>query len=382
MAKRKAAAAAVVDDWLMEFQTSHENENPETKEKVKAFNAYQSMTERIRRVSLEGTGQGLTDNGQRHGRKYAGFMMPPPHTVTSKLTATAVSVALVPSSSSSSTTTDAATAPTDPEDEFALAEYDSDREKPNAARKGRGNRPPATATTRGTDSDDDSDGDADDENGLIGLKLPQVFYCSRTHSQIAQFVAEIKRTTFSDVRVVTLGSRRNMCINPAVAALKSDGKISEACLELGKKTAKTGPSQQATSSCDGCSIAAASCATAGPAAKRQKSSKKEAKSGPCPYHQRGKEQRLADHALARIRDIEDLVSLGTALEACPYYATRRAVRAAQVVCLPYNMLLHADLRSSMGLRLSNAVVVFDEAHNLVDAVNLMHSAEVGGVDVY
>ena len=39
MAKQKAAAAAVADDWLMEFQTSHANENPETKEKAKAFEA-------------------------------------------------------------------------------------------------------------------------------------------------------------------------------------------------------------------------------------------------------------------------------------------------------------------------------------------------------
>ena len=29
-----------------------------------------------------------------------------------------------------------------------------------------------------------------------------------------------------------------------------------------------------------------------------------------------------------------------------------------------------------GLRLAHAVVIFDEAHNLVDAINHMHSAEV------
>ena len=382
MAKQKAAAATVVDDWLMEFQTSHANENSETKEKTKAFEAYQSMTERVRRVSLEGTGTG---QGQVHGQSrrgtFTGFMQGSAQTVTSKLLATSAAAA-APSSSSSSSSSGRATTADDPDEEFALAEYDSDREKPTAARKGRGGRVPAAsaAALRYADSDD-SDG-ADDEDGLVALKLPQVFYCSRTHSQIAQFVAEIKRTTFADVRVVTLGSRRNMCINPAVAALKSDGKISEACLELGKKTAKKG-SDPPSSSCGGCSAGAGASATAvastagQPAAKRQKPSKPAGKStGPCPYHQRGKEARLADHALSRIRDIEDLVTLGTALETCPYYATRRAVQAAQVVCLPYNMLLHADLRASLGLRLDHAVVVFDEAHNLVDAVNHMHSADV------
>lgn len=34
--------------------------------------------------------------------------------------------------------------------------------------------------------------------------------------------------------------------------------------------------------------------------------------------------------------------------------------------MPYNMLLAEDLRTAMGVRLEGNVVVFDEAHNLVD----------------
>jgi chromosome transmission fidelity protein 1 len=44
--------------------------------------------------------------------------------------------------------------------------------------------------------------------------------------------------------------------------------------------------------------------------------------------------------------------------------------------MPYNMLLHDELRSSMGIVLSNSVVIFDEAHNLVEAVNRIYSADV------
>ena len=40
------------------------------------------------------------------------------------------------------------------------------------------------------------------------------------------------------------------------------------------------------------------------------------------------------------------------------------------------MLLHDDLRLSMGIILSNSVVVFDEAHNVVEAVNHIYSADV------
>ena len=47
--------------------------------------------------------------------------------------------------------------------------------------------------------------------------------------------------------------------------------------------------------------------------------------------------------------------------------------ARQVVAMPYNMLLHGPTRESLGISLQNAVVILDEAHNIVDAVNGMHS---------
>jgi chromosome transmission fidelity protein 1 len=48
------------------------------------------------------------------------------------------------------------------------------------------------------------------------LGLPQIFYASRTHSQLAQFVAEIRKTPYAGLRCVTLGSRKNLCVNSAV----------------------------------------------------------------------------------------------------------------------------------------------------------------------
>lgn len=41
-------------------------------------------------------------------------------------------------------------------------------------------------------------------------------------------------------------------------------------------------------------------------------------------------QRLSEEALTSVQDVESLVTRGTQLHACPYYATRRAVADAQV----------------------------------------------------
>ena len=71
---------------------------------------------------------------------------------------------------------------------------------------------------------------------LIVLIFFQIFYCSRTHSQLTQFVREVQKSPFSDsTRVVSLGSRQNLCINEDVKSLKNINRINDRCLELQKK---------------------------------------------------------------------------------------------------------------------------------------------------
>jgi Rad3-related DNA helicase len=92
------------------------------------------------------------------------------------------------------------------------------------------------------------------------LQLPQIYYCSRTHSQLAQFVAEMKKTSFLKpdpltgavrIRSVTLGSRRNLCINSAVTRLKTEGSMSEACLDMQKASSKVTKPATASASSSG-----------------------------------------------------------------------------------------------------------------------------------
>ncbi len=100
------------------------------------------------------------------------------------------------------------------DDTFPVDDYDSD-----------GNRSDALRDT-GTGWNES------DRGGLKGLKLPQIYYCSRTHSQLTQFVREIRRTTYIDARCITLGSRRNLCVNDEISQLGAENIITEKCLEL------------------------------------------------------------------------------------------------------------------------------------------------------
>ena len=85
---------------------------------------------------------------------------------------------------------------------------------------------------------------------------------------------------------------------------------------------------------------------------------------------------LRDQVLAVPRDVEDLASLGRRMGCCPYYGSRGAIATAEVVALPYSMLLSRHTRETLGLKLEGCVVVVDEGHNLVDAINQTHSAQL------
>jgi chromosome transmission fidelity protein 1 len=142
------------------------------------------------------------------------------------------------------------------------------------------------------------------------LDETKIFFCSRTHSQLSQFTSELRRVEIppaiasdepdvdvlvEDVKHITLGSRKNLCINDKVSRLGNATAINERCVEL----------QQAKSV-----------------------------EGRCPHMPSKESQTLLtdfrDHALAKVRDIEDLGVLGKKLGVCPYYASRPAIQHCEV----------------------------------------------------
>eukprot|EP00069_Balaena_mysticetus_P010826 bmy_06798T0 len=242
------------------------------------------------------------------------------------------------------------------EEELVLAEYESDKEK---------------GSTSGVDADED---DLEEEHvtkpsslcrerlGVTVSPEPrspeQIYYCSRTHSQLAQFVHEVQKSPFGkDTRLVSLGSRQNLCVNEDVRKLGSVQLINDRCVELQRSKHE------------------------------KKSIVEEEKPGrrrrlepraTCPFYSHKQLQLLRDEVLVEVKDIEQLVALGKEARACPYYGSRFAIPAAQLVVLPYQMLLHAAARRAAGIRLQGQVVVIDEAHNLIDTITGIHSVEVSG----
>ncbi|CAH1785016.1 unnamed protein product [Owenia fusiformis] len=187
--------------------------------------------------------------------------------------------------------------------------------------------------------------------------VTKIYFCSRTHSQLSQFIREVQKSPYGEgTRVVSLGSRQNMCINEQVKKLKSLTLMNDRCLEMQKKKEsrkKTGESEP-----------------------------KKKKSVPgCPFYKQDPLYDFRDRALVEVSDIEQLVNKGKQMKACPYYGTRLSIPGAELVALPYNTLLHKSTRDATGVKLKDNIVVIDEAHNLLETINNVYSIEITGSQV-
>ncbi|CAI7794789.1 unnamed protein product [Closterium sp. NIES-53] len=288
------------------------------------------------------------------------------------------------------------------DEQFLVPEWESDDDGGGGAAaggtgRGRKKRARGRRAARASDSSSDeesADGAAAATAGRIAGTCAaealaeeslKVFFCSRTHSQLSQFISELRRTPFADqLFTVALASRKNLCINQSVLKLGNASAISEHCLELQRLAAE----------------------------RKSKTSKQGERVG-------------AMHDTQINGDLSSaLPLLPASLETCPYYAARAAARAADVVVLPYQSLLHKGAREALlgpGERaiansngggtagtagvaraaggvtssdrsnssssggngvLSNSVVVVDEAHNLTDALAGMHSCSLSARQVH
>ncbi len=148
--------------------------------------------------------------------------------------------------------------------------------------------------------------------------LPKILYLSRTHSQLAQVVKELKKTVYKPV-TITLGSRDQMCVNSEVNSRRG-GELDIMCRKL----------------------------------RRSKG---------CPYYD-GRFKGLKDSE-GKLMDIEEWCEFGKKHRCCPFYLMREAIPTAELLLLPYNYLLDPKIRTMYNaIEFSNSVIIFDEAHNV------------------
>lgn len=190
----------------------------------------------------------------------------------------------------------------------------------------------------------------DEETSLPPSCPHPIYFTSRTHSQLSQFAEQLRLTSFDTslavvpekTKFLPLGSRKQLCINPKVSNLASLAAINDACVDLQKK-----------------------------------------KEHKCEYYPlednsrpSGLVRQFMDYSYSKIHDIEDLGNLGSKLQICPYYSVRSSTDIAEIVALPYQMLLMTNAREIMNLNIDNAVVVIDESHNLIDTITSLNSVSI------
>lgn len=203
----------------------------------------------------------------------------------------------------------------------------------------------------------------------------KIIFASRTHSQLSQFVTELKKSPYKDeVSVVTIASRKALCINEEINK-KENPVINEICLEMKNKNGCNDLEDDDKNQEDE-ENPLKKIKTEVKINKKPKSTKK-LKTAGCPYHKLTKELNLRHEIMTKnIQDLEELVRHGKLQSTCPYYTTRRSISNSEIVLVPYNILLNKNLREKSGLDLENNILIIDEAHNLTEAVASIHGVEL------
>jgi len=168
---------------------------------------------------------------------------------------------------------------------------------------------------------------------------PRVFICSRTHSQLTQLLSEIRKIPLADrFNIITLGSRAQLCIHPSIRRESSPAVINDQCTRLIDKDK-------------------------------------------CEFKQNITDLRTL--ILASPLDVEDMCKEGqkSVIAGCPYYASRSALPDADIVLVPYSSLFHSGTRDALGIDITGSVVIVDEAHNILDAINSTRSTALDRADI-
>ena len=242
-------------------------------------------------------------------------------------------------------------------------------------------------------------------NLAVEQRHPRIFFCSRTHAQLSQVIAEMRRTPYAGkMRSTLLASRKHYCVHEDIQRAPSTLQA-EAC----QRAVQLSFMEEAKSAAD------ASSTVADPLAGIS----------PCFYHHSAAVRRTACSAPQPFQ-MEDLVQVGRHWHGCPYFAsrflvhgdiqtepnqdpvegssvpdershtgsasstdgavsaratscttrTRTIIEPADIIFSPYSYLVDPLIRRRMDIDITGAVLIIDEAHNIEEVC-----LEAASVDV-
>ena len=179
-------------------------------------------------------------------------------------------------------------------------------------------------------------------------KVPKIYFGTRTHKQIAQIIRELKKTTYRDAKMTILASREHTCIHPTISKMRNR---TEGCKELLDRKPNGHAGQG------------------------------------CMFQTNVKTKMASHHAVNAYRgtneawDLEDLVTVGKKIKACPYFASRELKIRSDIIFCPYNYLIEPLIRKSMEISVKGQIIILDEAHNIEDSAREGASWNVTQEDV-
>ncbi|KAL0215129.1 hypothetical protein P9112_007313 [Eukaryota sp. TZLM1-RC] len=75
-------------------------------------------------------------------------------------------------------------------------------------------------------------------------------------------------------------------------------------------------------------------------------------------------------------NIEDFARVCEERNFCPYLTSRSLAKEADVILMPYNYLLSSSARNQLKFDLKNSIIILDEAHNIADAASQEMSVDL------
>ena len=199
---------------------------------------------------------------------------------------------------------------------------------------------------------------------------PVIIYTSRTHSQLSQVIGQLRRMHYRP-RHAVLGSRDHMCIhvkaNPPVAgpqAVVGMKSIHRSSTDVNNYCAKLNKERN-------CIL-------------RNNLEALWAENNvwyPPPPNE-GCSSGAREHEQP-VLDIEDLIALGKDNQICPFYHSRSLVKDSELIFAPYNYLFDRQARetSLADVNFDNAILIFDEAHNLEEIASESLSFQLSSSEI-